>query len=109
MSLKLFRGSIRTVTFSDPQSHSEPIFKSLNIVKFDGLIKYHILKCVFFWKRELLPACFPNFYNFLREKHTYQNRQELNENMCVTNTNSDKFGERSIQFIGAMLWNQIPY
>ena len=42
--------AIRIMSFSDPRSHSQAIFKSLDIVKFHDLIKYHILKFVFHWK-----------------------------------------------------------
>ena len=48
--------AISIMSFSDPRSHSQPIFKSLHIVKFDDLIKYRILKFVFHWKRELVPC-----------------------------------------------------
>ena len=97
------------MTFCDPRPHSESLFKSMNIVELNDLIKYHILKFVFRWKKKLLPACFSNLYNFLGERHTYQIRQALSENIYLTKKYSDQFGLRSIQFTGATLWNQIPY
>ena len=53
--------AIRIITFSEPHSRSEPIFKSLNIVKFLDLADLHILKFVSLWENKQLPSCFYDF------------------------------------------------
>ena len=38
--------AIRIITFSEPKSHSEPLFKSLKLLKLNDVIKSNILSCL---------------------------------------------------------------
>ena len=49
---------IRIIYFSEPKSHSEPLFKSLNLLKLNDVIESHILSFVYQWSRRLLSPCF---------------------------------------------------
>ena len=38
---------VRIMTFSEPESHSEPLVKSLNLLKFDDIIHSEIFSFVY--------------------------------------------------------------
>ena len=46
--------AIRIVTFSDPRCPSEPLFKSLKLLKFPGVIKYNFSKNRVWMKKRVL-------------------------------------------------------
>ena len=104
----LQKKAVRIITFSDPHSHSEVIFKSLRIVKFTDLIELLIPKFVYLWHSKQLPPCFCNFYNSLDEIHSIQTRQAQNKNIHIKSFNTDQFGKISLRYFGATLWNKIP-
>ena len=49
------------MTFSDPRSHSEPLLKSLRLLKFSDIIHLEILSFVYQWYHKLSPSSFVNF------------------------------------------------
>ena len=50
--------AIRIISFSQPKSHSEPLFKSLNLLKLNNVMELQVLSFVYQWSRGLLPSCF---------------------------------------------------
>ena len=105
---RLQKKAVRLITFSDYQSHSEPIFKFLNLIKFTDTIKFQTIKFIFQWKNSLLPLSFDNFFETIKEIHTYNTRQASNDNIYLERRNTDQYGKRTIKFAGAILWNSIP-
>lgn len=105
----LQKKAIRILTFSEPRSHSEPIFKLLRIIKLPDLIEIHILKFVYLWDKKQLPSCFCDYYDSLSEIHSIHTRQAQKNNIYINSFNSDQYGKRSICFTGAILWNAIPF
>ena len=105
----LQKKAIRIITFSEPHSRSEPIFKSLNILKFLDLADIYILKFVYLWENKQLPTCFYDFYDSLNVIHRFNTRQTQNRNIYIKSVNSDQFGKRSIRYMGAILWNAISF
>ena len=53
--------AIRIISFSEPKSHSEPLFKSLNLLKLNDVIESQILSFVYQWSHRLLPPPPPLF------------------------------------------------
>ena len=51
------------MTFSEPMSHSEPLLKSLNLLKFNDIIHSEILSFVYQWFHKLVPSCFFGFFH----------------------------------------------
>ena len=47
--------AIRIISLSEPISHSEPLFKSLNLLKLNDVIESLILSFVYQWSRKLFP------------------------------------------------------
>ena len=67
----LQKRAIRTITFSVPDEHSEPLFKELEILKLtdlnDALLTYH-------YHHNLLPSSFENIFQTVASIHSYNTR-----------------------------------
>ena len=61
------------MTFSNPRSHSEPLLKSLRLLKFSDIIHLEILSFVYQWYHKLSPSCFVNYFNPVSSIHSAYN------------------------------------
>ena len=100
--------AIRIIFFSEPKSHSEPLFKSLNLLKLNDVIESQILSFVYQWSHGLLPPCFSKYFNFTSSVHSYATRQSCNRNLYVASVNTTQYGLRSLKFTGPRPWNSLP-
>ena len=80
-----------------PSSRTEPLFKSLIVLKFNDLINYHILKFLLQWKSKTLPRCFDSYFTYRAETHDYHTRQVTNNNLYLKRKKADQYGKRSMQ------------
>ena len=97
----------RIISLSEPISHSEPLFKSLNL-KLNDVIESLILSFVYQWSRKLLPPCFTEYFKFTSSVHSYSTRQSCNRNLYVALVNTTQYGLRSLKFTCPRLWNSWP-
>ena len=100
--------AIRIISFSEPKSHSEPLFKSLNLLKLNDLIEFQILSFIYQWSHKLLPPCFSEYFKFTSSVHSHSTRQSCNRNLYVASVNTAQYGLRSLKFAGPRLWNSLP-
>ena len=99
--------AIRIISFSEPKSHSEPLFKSLNLLKFNDVIELQILSFVYQWSHRLLPPCFSEYFKFTSSVHSNSTRQSCNRNLYVASVNTTQFGLRPLKFSGSRFWNSL--
>ena len=71
------------MTFSDHRSHSEPLLKSLRLLKFSDMSHLEILSFVYQWYHKLSPSCFVNYFNPVSSIHSYNTRQSQIDNLFV--------------------------
>ena len=95
--------ALRIISFSEPKSHSEPLFKSLNLLKLNDVIESQILSFVYQLSHGLLPPCFSKYFNFTSSVHSYATRQSCNRNLYVASVNTTQYGLRSLKFTGPRL------
>jgi len=95
------------MSFSGPKSHSEPLFKSLNLLTRNDVTELQILYFVYQWSHRLLPSCFNDYFKFTSSVHSYLTRQSCNKNLFVASVNTTKYGLRSLKFTGPRLWNSL--
>ena len=74
---------VRIMTFSDPRSHSEPLLKSLRLLKFSDINHLEIVSFVYQWYHKLSPSCFVNYFNPVSSIHSYNTRQSQIDNLFV--------------------------
>lgn len=96
------------MTFSEPASHSEPLLKSFNLLKFSDIIHLEILSFVYQWSHKLTNTCFTDYFKPISSVHSYYTRQSLNENLFVNTANTTQYGIRSLRYNGTTLWNSLP-
>ena len=98
---------VRIMTFSDPRSHSEPLLKSLRLLKFSDIIHLEILSFVYQWYHKLSPSCFVNYFNPVSSIHSYNTRQSQIDNLFVKSVHTTEYGIRSLSYTGPKLWNSL--
>jgi len=96
------------MTFSEPVSHSEPLFKSLNLLKFCDIIRVEIISFVYQWFHKLPLSCFADYFKPISSVHPYCTRQSNNDNLFLNQVQTTQYGLRSLCFSGAKLWNSLP-
>ena len=71
--------AITIISFSEPKSHSEPLFKYLSLLKLNDIIESQILSIIVYkWSRRLLPSYFSGYFKFNSSVHSYSIRQSCN-------------------------------
>ena len=98
---------VRLMTFSDPRSHSEPLLKSLRLLKFSDIIHLEILSFVYQWYHKLSPSCFVNYYNPVSSIHSCNTRQSQIDSLFVKSVHTTQYGIHSLSYTGPKLWNSL--
>ena len=62
--------AIRIISFPEPKSHSEPLFKSLNLLKLNDVIESQILSLFISGHTDCYPR-FSKYFNFTSSVHSY--------------------------------------
>ena len=93
--LKLQKKAMRIICSSGDHSHSEPLFKKLNVLKIGGMLKLQLLTFCFDVINNNLPAYFINmssllqpviYHHNIRQKRNYsvsQVKHVFAQNVCV--------------------------
>ena len=95
------------MTFSDPRSHSEPLLKSLRLLRFSDIIHLEIISIVYQWYHKLSPSCFVNQFNPVSSIHSYNTRQSQIDNLFVKSVLTTQYGIRSLSYTVPKLWNPL--
>ena len=98
---------VRIMTFSDPRSHSEPLLKSLRLLKFADIIHLEILSFVYQRYYTLNPSSFVNYFNPVSSIPSYNTRQSQIDNLFVKSVHTTQYGIRSLSYTGPKLWNSL--
>ena len=95
------------MTLSEPLSHSQPVLKSLNLFKFSDIIHYEIFSFFTsgFIKWHL--SVFSDQFKQISSKHSYANRQSLNQDLFVPPIQTTQYGIGSLCYTGTNLWNSL--
>ena len=91
----------RLLSFAEPRSYSEPLFKSLNLLNPNDIIKLPVLAFVYQWSRKLLPSCFNEYFKFISSVYPYATRQSCSGNLYVASANITQYDLRSLKFAGS--------
>ena len=108
---------------SGPLPSAEPLFKKLEILKFEQIFQLNIVNFVFSTLCYESPSIFWDWFVFCHSLHTYATTSStiiVRENYFDIGTvNStftlrvprgmlEKYGKRMVKFSGAHLWNMLP-
>jgi hypothetical protein len=98
--------AIRILSKSKYNSHTDPLFKMMHILKIDDIFKLNC--CKFYWKK--LHNQLPQFHHslLLTNDEYNRNRQTRQTNDIHTLPVSNKLGQQSLNFTISTTWNALP-
>ena len=103
--MKLQKKILRVITFSHFKDHTELLFNSLRIMKFQKLNRF--LTAIFMFKvvHGLLPVIVQNIFFMNMDVHTHVTRQRYNFHIFPCRTTLLLF---SLNYHGSKVWNNLP-
>ena len=108
---------------SGPLPSADPLFKKLEILKFDEIFQVNILSFVFSTLCYDSPPIFWEWFEYNSSVHTYSTTSstviavsnyfdvgtvELTYSLRVPKGMLEKYGKRMVKFAGSNLWNELP-
>ena len=100
----LQRKCLRILTFSDFQSHSNPLFIQLGLIKVRDIIKSQQLKLVFDFFTNMLPTDINGLFVSDGAVHDHNNRHSQYL-LHIPEIHTTNYGNKSIKFHCPMVWN----
>ena len=73
---KIQKKAIRVICMSKYNAHTEPLFKSLNLLNVSDIFKINTLKFVYKYHKGLLPDYFNGMFDFEETSHNYNTRHQ---------------------------------
>ena len=95
---------IRTISKSTFDSHSDPIFKELELLKLSDIRQLEVGKLMFSLNHSFLPSKFKNYFSLNKQVHSYATRYANDFHFPFCRTNLRKF---SVSFQGPTYYNSI--
>ena len=93
--------------FSQYDSPSSPLVKSLQVIKLYDLVTFHIATFMYKFQNQLLPTAFHSFFTKVTNIHKYNTRLAAKQSYYLpfVRTNYGKF--INTRFHGSSIWNCI--
>ena len=96
------------MTFSEPASHSEPLLKFLDLLKFPDIFHLGILSFVYQCFNKINSPCFTDYFKPISSVHSYYTHQSPNQDLFVYPVQATQYGIHSLDYTGTKLWNSLP-
>ena len=106
---KLQKKSVKIITNSSIRTHSKPLFLDLKLLKLEDIYKFEMAKLMhrIHYKLFNISSSESNKLVMLDQTHSYNTRQKNQKNYFLNRVRTTK-SQKSIQYIGAKIWNQLP-
>ena len=96
---------LRIMTFSDFNSHTNPLFLQLKLLKVLDIIKQQQLKLVYEFYKNLLPTDLQSIFELNSDIHSYQTNSAHKHLLHIPRIYTATFGNKSIKYHCPILWN----
>ena len=98
---------VRLLTFSDYCEHSSPIpiFKSLKVLKPQVIIKFSLLKLIYFYFNDQLPLQAINIFIKNESVNLYNTRGS--KLLFIPHINTTHFDKKLLRYNGPLTWNNL--
>ena len=105
--LKIQKEAVRSITLSKYNAHTEPIFKTLKILKIKAIFKYQTLKLCYKLLNDNLPVYFnlDDWYSPISNIHCYNTR---GQNKLFTYRSNHQFANRCLRHEVVISFNNTP-
>ena len=101
----LQKRAIRILNKSEFHAHTDPLFKKLNILKFEDIRLLQLGQFMYCHKNYLLPKSFNSMFVLNNQVHTYDTRHSKAFHVPLCRTNIKQF---CVIFQGPKLLNSLP-
>ena len=98
--------TIRIITFSKRDEHSNPLYAKLKLLKIKDLVHFHNALFMFHYYHNQLTNVYVNFFQSVSSVHQYRTRL-ISKESYYTAPIGTNYGKFSIKFMGPTVWNQI--
>ena len=105
---KVQKKAVRIISHQSYLSHSLPIFKELRLLHVSDIIQLKLLIFVYEAVNNIISSCFHEFFTYNSTVHSYNTRQSHRGDIFMVQTNSSLYGLKSIRYLGAKSWNELP-
>ena len=105
---KLQKKAVRAISHQPFRSPSLPIFKKLKLLRIQDIFQLRLLTFVYESINKKNPSCFHDYFSFNANFHQHSTRQSNPGNLFLTHRNSFRYGLKSIRYMGAKMWNDLP-
>ena len=102
----LQKKAMRIITFSQFDTHSGPLFKSLQVIKFYDLVTLYVAIFMYKFHNQLLPTTFHSFFTKVIDIHKYNTRFAAKQSYYLPYVRTN-YGKFNIRFIGPSIWNSL--
>ena len=104
---RLQKAAMRIMTFSEFRAHSEPLFKKLEILKFQDSIVVNNCSFVYDYLNNNLPASFNNTFIRTDDLYDYKTRQATTGKLHIPSYRTTNFGLKCIYKRCIDSWNRL--
>lgn len=84
-----------------------PLLNLLDILTVNNIYKLQALKFIHLWHRKHLPNIFDNYFQYVREVHSYNTRHASQNNLYKVRHRTN-IGKQKISAMATDLWQQLP-
>ncbi len=102
----LQKKTIRIITKSKYDDHTDPLFKTMNILKLEDLVFYCNAIFMYDFHNNNLPKTFEFFFKKVSESHSHNTRLASKSSFVLPKARTN-YGKFNIRFKGAEVWNSI--
>ena len=102
----LQKKAVRIITFSNIDSCSSPLFKSLELIKLLDIALFQIAIFMYKFHNNVLPAAFHSFFTKVTSVHNYNTRFAAKNSYYLPYARTN-YGKFNIRFQGPSVWNTI--
>ena len=96
---------VRIITCAQFDSHSSPLFKSLQRTKFFGLAAFHIAIFMYKFHNQLIPT-FHSYFSRVTNVHSYSTSFAAKQSYYTPYARTN-YGKFNVRFKGPSIWNTI--
>ena len=104
--ITLQKKALRIINNQPKNSHSVPLFKQINILKFEDKILIGNIKFVSKSINNLLPPIFKNWFIFFSEIHNYNIVLSSTDKLFKPSYRTDSYGKNSVIISAINCWNK---
>ena len=79
---------VRLMTYSDQRTPASGLYKSLQILALDNMIKLTLITIAHSFHHKTLPKIFDNLFKYLKTSHSYNTRIRSNQNFFKPSVNT---------------------